>query len=78
MAFHRSERPDCRATSPAAVGGLRRARRPIMNSAARSGVAMRPMASTKTRMNALPPEVPARYGNLQMLPSPTAAPTTPR
>ena len=40
--------------------------------------AMNMHAKTKTMMKVPPPKVPARYGNRQMLPSPTAAPIVAR
>jgi hypothetical protein len=49
-----------------------------MNSAVSSGVAMNMHARTKAKMKVPPPNVPARYGNRQMLPSPTAAPMVAR
>jgi hypothetical protein len=75
IAFQARLKPASAAMTPAAIGGLRRARRPIRNSATSNGVAITTQTMTNTSTNALPPLVPARYGNRQMLPSPTAAPT---
>src|ERR1700679_260238 len=78
ITFQRELRRNSLATAPAASGGLRRDRRPKASSAHSSGVAINTQASTNTRMNALPPFVPVRYGKRQILPRPTAAPAVPR
>ena len=75
MTFQPREWPKLAATCPAASAGLQRERRPIMNSAMSIGVAMARHARMNTNTKAPPPFAPVRYGNRQMLPSPTAAPT---
>ncbi len=60
IALQRVPRPDSAATTPAASGGLLRARRPRANSATSNGVAIPRQASTKTKTKALPPLVPTR------------------
>ena len=74
IVFHQELNPSSLATAPAASGGLRRDFRPRANSATSSGAAISTHAGANTRMKALPPPVPARYGKRQMLPSPIAAP----
>jgi hypothetical protein len=49
-------------TAPAASGGLRRERRPSRHSATSSGVAISRQASTKMKMNALPPFAATNVG----------------
>src|ERR1700690_1270751 len=73
--FHSRENPKIAAIAPAVSGGLCRDHRPITISATSTGAPNTRHASTNTAMNAKPPPSPARYGNRQMLPSPTAAPT---